>query len=161
MKKLLPLIVFILFLALPAKTRELPKYVHTTDTRIERLQRFLLRYQSPMAPYAAVFIVVADHYKLDWRLLPAIAGAESTFGKNTPSCAPYNFGGYRSYTSPCGYWRFVDYREAIVIIARTIATGERYHEFQRTSEVRDLARVYTESVEHWTGTVNYFLSEIE
>ena len=56
----------------------------SVDPRIATLQNFLETKKSPLAPHAAVFIEAADRYRLDWRLLPAIAGQESSFGKMIP-----------------------------------------------------------------------------
>ncbi len=52
----------------------------TSDARITALKQFLLDYNSPMAPYASVFVTEADKYGLDWRLVTAISGVESAFG---------------------------------------------------------------------------------
>lgn len=54
------------------------------DPRVELLASFLKSKKSPLASQAGVFIEVADRYGLDWRLLPAIAGKESSFGKVIP-----------------------------------------------------------------------------
>jgi len=54
------------------------------DQRIVLLESFLKKQGSPLASQAAVLVEVADKYKFDWRLLPAIAGKESSFGKRIP-----------------------------------------------------------------------------
>ena len=55
------------------------------DDRKQRLETYLTSNGSPLAPYSREFIKIADKYGLDWRLLPAIAGVESTFGLYVPS----------------------------------------------------------------------------
>lgn len=52
----------------------------TSDARQTALRQFLLDYNSPMYPYAHVFVEEADKYGLDWRLAAAISGVESAFG---------------------------------------------------------------------------------
>jgi hypothetical protein len=52
----------------------------TSDARATALRQFLMDYNSPMAPYADVFVKTADEYGLDWRLAAAISGVESAFG---------------------------------------------------------------------------------
>lgn len=56
----------------------------TRDKRITILEQFLKEKNSPLATQAATMIEAADTYKFDWRLLPAIAGKESSFGKKIP-----------------------------------------------------------------------------
>lgn len=69
-----------------AQTRETNGQVlaYVSDWRVERLEEFLTKNGSPLAPFAAVFVVAADIYQFDWRLLPAIAGKESSYGKKVP-----------------------------------------------------------------------------
>ena len=52
----------------------------TNDARASALRQFLMDYNSPMYPYAEVFVTEADKYGLDWRLVTAISGVESAFG---------------------------------------------------------------------------------
>ncbi len=52
----------------------------TSDARQIALRQFLMDYNSPMYPYAHVFVEQADEYGLDWRLAAAISGVESAFG---------------------------------------------------------------------------------
>src|SRR5579875_3181716 len=51
------------------------------DVRATRLQRFLNRIHSPVAPLSAEFVREADENHLDWRLLPSISVVESSGGK--------------------------------------------------------------------------------
>lgn len=55
-------------------------HLDVDDPRIYAAQQFLKSYDSPMAPYAEIFIRQADKNKIDWRLLIAISGVESAFG---------------------------------------------------------------------------------
>lgn len=54
--------------------------ITTNDARATALRQFLMDYNSPMYPYAEVFVTEADKYGLDWRLVVAISGVESAFG---------------------------------------------------------------------------------
>ncbi len=51
------------------------------DNKAEILSKYLASYNSPMQFHAQDFVDASDSFGLDWRLLPAIAGVESTFGK--------------------------------------------------------------------------------
>ncbi len=54
------------------------------DRRAVILQAYLAKYNSPLQYHAQDFVDAADTYNLDWKLVPAIAGVESTFGKHVP-----------------------------------------------------------------------------
>lgn len=59
--------------------------VHTVgDERIPLLRGYLQAKDSPLASKAAEMVMTADKYQFDWRLLPAIAGKESSFGNKIP-----------------------------------------------------------------------------
>lgn len=54
------------------------------DERVPLLKGYLQAKDSPLASYSAEMVATADKYQFDWRLLPAIAGQESSFGKKIP-----------------------------------------------------------------------------
>lgn len=66
----------------------------TSDTRVIAMNRFLVDYSSPMAPYAETFVSAADEAGLDWRLVASISGVESAFGRLIPYNS-YNAWGWR------------------------------------------------------------------
>lgn len=72
-----------------------PRVTIQEDRRIAVLRRFFEDKCSPLASSAADFIEVADKYALDWTLMPAISGMESSFGKRMPqeSNNPFGLGG--------------------------------------------------------------------
>lgn len=76
------------YAAAPPQTQVLGASIKATeeipDPRIAKLARYLKAHHSPLADHAETFITVADTYKLDWRLLPALAGLESSFGVAVP-----------------------------------------------------------------------------
>lgn len=85
---------------------------YVSDWRVERLGKFLTKNGSPLAFSAAVFVVAADIYQFDWRLLPAIAGKESSYGKKIPwdnqngqhSYNPFGWGIYGDKIVSFGSW---------------------------------------------------------
>lgn len=93
----------------------------TEDTRVIALHLFLIDYNSPMAPYAAVFVEAADQAGLDWRLLPAIAGVESAFGRIIPTNS-YNAWGWKGAANG-DFSSFSSWEEAIRYITAQIAIG--------------------------------------
>lgn len=59
--------------------------IKTGDARPIIIRQYLERYDSPMAPYAELFVAKADEYGLKYYLLPvAIAQQESNLGKKMP-----------------------------------------------------------------------------
>ena len=52
------------------------------DPRLETLRKFFRNAECPAEKYAAAFLEAADHYELDWRLLPSLSFVESTGGKS-------------------------------------------------------------------------------
>ena len=51
------------------------------DPRGEALRNFFVKMDCPARAYVEEFLIAADHYHLDWRLLPSISFVESTGGK--------------------------------------------------------------------------------
>src|SRR4051812_48196694 len=55
-----------------------------SDNRAKALKAFLEKSNSPLADSAETFVASADKYNLDWKLVAAISGLESGFGKAIP-----------------------------------------------------------------------------
>jgi hypothetical protein len=60
------------------------KQEYRSDRRLIPLQHFFVQAECPAAEYAVEFLMVADQYALDWRLLPSLSFIESTGGKASP-----------------------------------------------------------------------------
>ena len=95
------LLVFLILLALqgfkPNEATNLSKVQPSDEIVAKKMDRnavilsaYLSKHNSPMQYHAQDFIDAAKTYELDWKMLPAIAGVESTFGKKIP-------GGYNAY----------------------------------------------------------------
>ena len=153
--------------------RNVPQYaeVKATDPRVLARERqrqveitkvkvFLTKYNSPLKDYADVLVDEAYIYGLDYRLVVSVAGVESTFCKFPAPGTEYNCWGYKSYSSPNGWWRFSNYREGIEKITQTIANDRIYSSFQQSGSIYDLAKTYTENPESWIKSLNYFLNQI-
>lgn len=114
-----------------------------------------------MAGQGAAFLASGGAWKVDPRLLIAIAGAESSFGQIT--CAPYNAWGYGC---PDGPYSFESWAEAIDTVARGLRTN--YLAEGRTS-VALIGMKYapvgagndpTGLNNHWSINVSRFLLEL-
>lgn len=121
--------------------------------KIVQLERFLAKYNSPLTPYSETFVNVADLYGLDWRLLPAIAGTESTFGK------VHAEGTYNPFGWGNGYIRFASWEEGIERVGRGLFENY-YLNGARPLDIDGIGRIYAESP-YWPRSVRFWMNKIE
>ncbi|MBI5614027.1 hypothetical protein HY947_03835 [Candidatus Gottesmanbacteria bacterium] len=125
------------------------------DERIKTLKRVLEYYDSPLESYAEHFVVEADRYELDWRLVAAISGAESAFGKHIPY-GSYNAWGWGIPTGAQSGIAFADWKKGI----STVSSGLRKNYYNRGAQtVDDVGRIYAAS-KAWPSHVKFFLAQI-
>jgi len=122
------------------------------DPRVEKLTAFLAQYHSPLTEYAAQFVQAADRYQLDWRLVPAITGVESTFGKRIP------VGSYNAYGWSNGQYRFQSWEQSIDYVSRYLK--EKYLD-RGLKTPQQIGPVYAPPSATWGARVAYFMKQIE
>jgi len=122
------------------------------DYRVANLRKFLTRYNSPLAEYAQDFVVYADLNGLDYRLVPAITGVESTFGK----FIPYN--SYNAYGWANGKYTFSSWNNSIEKVSETLKTG---YIQKGAPTIAKIAKRYAPPSTTWGGNVTYFISKID
>ena len=122
------------------------------DYRIGNLRNFLAKYNSPLVPYAEEFVAYADKYGIDYRLVPAITGVESTFGK----AIPYN--SYNAYGWAGGDYRFNSWPESISTVSATL---KNQYIDKGAPSIAQIARRYAPPSTTWGGNVNYFMNKID
>lgn len=105
---------YTMFSSLPATINDIRTAVKTGDARPVIVEDFLNFYNSPLTPYSKLIVEVSDKYGLDFRLLPAIAMAESGAGKEIPE-GSHNAWGYGIYGDQV--MRFSSWTEAIEKVA--------------------------------------------
>ncbi|HVL91175.1 MAG TPA: lytic murein transglycosylase [Actinomycetota bacterium] len=95
-----------------------PVYVGTDGERItaERIRAFLVRQRSPMADYARVIVSSGIRYGVDPRVIVAISGVESTYGRYSNG---YNAWGWNSGKARWPSW-------SVAIERFTKALGSAY-----------------------------------
>jgi len=81
------------------------------DFRSLRLFLTLKQCQSPLTVYYDDFLAAADLWNIDWKLLPAITGLESVFGKRMVT------GTHNAYGWAGGYQGFKSWRESIFYVS--------------------------------------------
>ncbi len=122
------------------------------DYRVSTLKTFLEGYNSPLANSADQFVAKADRYQLDWRLVPAITGVESTFGKRIPSDS------YNAYGWANGVYKFESWDNSIEIVSR--ALREKYID-RGAVTIDQIARRYAPPSSTWSWKVQYFMNKID
>ncbi|MBI2011154.1 glucosaminidase domain-containing protein, partial [Candidatus Daviesbacteria bacterium] len=123
------------------------------DKRSEILRDYLAKYNSPLQYHAQDFIDAADAYSVDWKLVPSIAGVESTFGKSIPG--GFNGWGWGVYGDNAIY--FASWRDGIFTV--TEGLKENYID-KGLKDPYSMNRVYAASP-HWGKNVTYFMSDLE
>ncbi len=137
--------------------------LHYKDKRVRVLGEWLRYKKSPLVGYEGVFVRVADKYGLPWTLLPAIAGKESSYGRQVPY-----YKGKFSY-NPFGWgitggrvMMFSSWEEAIERVAYGLKT--RYFD-QGIDNLAAIERYYTppsyNTNHHWLRDVSYISRVLE
>ena len=110
---------------------------YSRDLRVLKIKRFLDRYPwSPLRGHEQEIVYCADKFGIDYRLYVAIAGAESTYGKNYPR-RNKNLTGYQN-----GRTKFASIYQNIYETSKLIGTANYYRKYRRTQNIWDLIRVY-------------------
>lgn len=130
------------------------------DRRTEILQAYLSQFNSPLKGQAGDFVEASQTYNLDWRLVAAIAGVESTFGKfipggPDPKFTSYNAWGWGVYGTQAIY--FKSWREGIF----TVSEGLRKNYLDKgLTDPYAINRIYAVSPT-WGSKVSFFLEDME
>lgn len=123
------------------------------DSKARILAEYLATYNSPLQNHAQDFIDAAEAFNLDWRLLPSIAGVESTFGKYIPG--GYNAWGWGVYGTQAIY--FSSWRDGIF----TVGKGLRENYLNKgLNDPYSINKVYAASPT-WGSKVSYFMQDLE
>ena len=127
------------------------------DPRAVVLRDYFEKYNSPLQDYSQDFVEAADAYGVDWKLVPAISGVESTFGKATPGnyyYPSYNGWGWGVYGTQAIY--FKSWKDGIYTV--TAGIGQNYASKGITSPY--VMNATYASSPAWGGHVEYFLEDL-
>ena len=128
----------------------------TQDIRVANLKYFFRKYESVLYDKSEFIVKMADQYKLDYRLIPAIAMQESGLCKNIYE-GSHNCWGWGIYGNKVT--RFDSYEEAIETISRGL---KKNYIDKGLITAEDIMRKYTPpSTGSWAYGVNFFLKIIE
>lgn len=125
---------------------------HSREEKVRVLHAYLTKHNSPMAENAQDFVDAAEQYNLDWRLVPSIAGVESTFGKRIlpGSYNPFGWGG--------GYIKFESFRDSIYTVSKGIS--EKYVQ-DGLDTPHKMQKRYAPPSHTWGNKVQYFMNKIQ
>ena len=140
---------------LPSANAHLPaKIKAVSDYRVKILEKYFKEQNSPLEPYAKDFVANADKYNIDWRLVAAISGVESTFGKAIPSFS-YNAWGWGIYGDKVT--RFSSWNQGI----ETVSAGLRQSYMDKIGgdDIYQIGSMYAASP-FWAGHVMLYINNI-
>lgn len=108
---------FKLYAALPQSTIAVSENIDRADARAKIIEDFFKDYKSPLVGFGEIFVGVSDQYRLDYRLLPAIAMQESNGGQKVinNSYNPFGYGIYGNLVI-----RFSSWEQAIERVAKAL-----------------------------------------
>lgn len=149
---------FKLYAALPQSTNFISEEIEHADARAKIIENFFQSYKAPLSAYGNLFIQTADKYKLDWRLLPAIAMQESSGGKKVidNSYNPFGYGIYGKLVT-----RFASWEEAIERVGR--ALREDYLDQGLKNPYQIMTKYNPPSLQKdgaWAKSVSSFMEEL-
>lgn len=136
----------------PSAELVIPEYHSPYDYRVENLRDFFEKYNSPLVDYAENFVACADQNNIDYRLVPAITGVESTFGKHIPE------GSYNAYGWANGEYTFESWEDSIAHVSEILKT--KYID-KGAESVYEIARIYAPPSTTWGKNVAYFMTKID
>ncbi len=126
------------------------------DSRVQQLTDYLASHNSPLTGSARHFVNEADRLGLDWKLVVAIAGVESTFGRHIPT-GSFNAWGWAVFTGRQFGAAFENWEKGIT----TVSEGLRYNYIDKGAvTIEQIGRIYAASPV-WSQKVRFFLAKIE
>lgn len=128
----------------------------TADQRATILKAYFHAFNSPLENDADTFVQEADANNIDWRLVAAIAGVESTFGENIPA-GSYNAWGWGIPTGAKDGVHFSSWKDGIT----QVSEGLRNNYFNRGAQsIYDVGWIYASNGDSWGTHVQFFIDKI-
>ncbi len=152
---------YAMYTSLPSIVGKVQAQVYTADARSEILRQYLLKRNSPLAPYSDLIVNSSDQNGIDFRLPVAIAECESNlcqpgkFPDNSFNCWGYGI-------NSAGTLRFTSFDEGIT---RMISGLKKFKDRGYLSSVEKLMELYTPpslaNGGSWAKCVNQFLDVLQ
>jgi len=145
-----------IYAALPETRPAVSGTVIGEDARAMVLQKFLKLNNSPLLPYANMLVQTADHYGLDWKLIPAIAQKESGLCRVIPE-GSHNCWGWGIHSK--GTLMFDNYPEAIDTVAKGLK--EKYIDMGYTTPEKIMTKYAHPDSTTWADGVSMYMEQIK
>ncbi len=130
--------------------------VQFADGRVANLKRFFRKYNSPLYDQAEHIVKVSDTYKMDYRLVPAIAMQESGLCRVIPN-GSHNCWGWGIYGNTVT--RFNSYEEAIETVSKGLRVNYLDKGYVTPTQIMEK---YTPSSQgSWARGVNFVLESLQ
>ncbi len=126
------------------------------DARIPIIHSYLLKFGSPLAPYAEKIVSEADKVGIDFRLLTAIARQESNLCKYAPDNT-YNCWGWGIHKA--GTLGFESYTEAIEVVS--LGLKQKYIAQGLVTPEEIMSKYTPSSNGSWAYGVQSFLDDLQ
>src|SRR6185369_7771030 len=141
--------------AAPSAVFVTPTELHNRDDkRAQLLRSYLESKNSPLAPYAETFVLEADKNNIDWKLVAAISGLESSYGVHIPANS-YNGWGYGVYGD--NVRRFDSWDDGIAVVSGALRND--YMNKWNAKTIPEIGRLYAASPT-WAVRVQSFMDSI-
>lgn len=128
----------------------------TTDERPAFLKAYLRSKHSPFADDAEYFVKEADRLNLNWKLVAAIGGVESSFGQHIPTNS-YNAWGWGVFTGANDGIHFTSWKDGIT----KVSEGLRYNYIDKGAKtVDEIGQIYAASPV-WSSKVKWIIADME
>lgn len=149
---------FKLYSALPKVETSVSDGIEASDGRAKIIENFFKGYKAPLSEHSQTFVVVADKYQLDYRLLPSIAMQESNGGKKVinDSYNPFGYGIYGKLALKFNSWD-----EAIERVGKALRDDYLNQGLKNPTQI--MAKYTPPSLEKggaWAKGVSTFMEEL-
>ncbi len=141
----------------PPRDFFLASYDRGSPTDPERIiiERYLKRYNSPLYPYASEIVLFSHKFSIDPKLIVAISGIESSYGRFGPYYNSFGIGGSSAFK------HFESYQDSIYFVAELLGTSGYYKAYRETKNLEILANVYCgPACKGWASTVRKTMEKI-
>ncbi|OGG08524.1 hypothetical protein A2154_04475 [Candidatus Gottesmanbacteria bacterium RBG_16_43_7] len=128
----------------------------TVDSRITQLKAYLMTKNKNLVNDSEFFVSEADRVHIDWRLVAAIAGLESSFCLHIPN-GSYNCWGWGIPGGAEHGIGFTSFRDGITVVSEGLR--DRYINEGRIS-LDQIGSMYAASPT-WASRVRFFMNDIE
>lgn len=150
---------FKLYAALPGDGIYVEESIEPVDARSKIIENLFRKFKSPLADKAQVFVSVSDKYRLDYKLLPAIAMQESKGGQKIikDSYNPFGYGIYGSLVI-----KFSSWEEAVERVGRSLR--EDYLDQGLKTPTQIMAKYTPPSLAKgggWAKGVSHFMQQLQ